>query len=308
MGRTKNIRPLVRFYEIPRSESVLALPGEARDGRHAAEAKRPHVHNLMEVGVCRAGEGVLALDGRETAYEAGMVTVIPAGCVHRAAGGKKELWELFYLDPVLVLSALYPDNTLPLWEKLAAAGRRALLLRPEEAPALTATAAAILREMAGSGPYYREIVRNLVTVFLLQLIRLNEDAPAGEEPEAPCLSQIRPAILYIRDHYRESLRASELAARCSLSETHFRRLFAESLNMPPMDYLNLVRVRRACELMDRKDFPMELVAAECGFASISAFNRNFKKFMRISPYQWKLGRTPPPEGAADAEAYHDIHG
>jgi transcriptional regulator GlxA family with amidase domain len=55
-----------------------------------------------------------------------------------------------------------------------------------------------------------------------------------------------------------------------------------------MDYLNLIRVRRACSLMGRKDISMELVAAECGFASVSAFSRNFKKFLETTPYQWKL--------------------
>lgn len=32
---------------------------------------------------------------------------------------------------------------------------------------------------------------------------------------------------------------------------------------------------------------MEEVGEESGFASISAFNRNFRKILNISPYQWK---------------------
>ncbi len=60
--------------------------------------------------------------------------------------------------------------------------------------------------------------------------------------------------------------------------------------MPPMDYLNLTRIRRACKLLSQKSSPMDLVAAECGFASVSAFTRNFKKFLGTTPYQWKLQR------------------
>ena len=36
-----------------------------------------------------------------------------------------------------------------------------------------------------------------------------------------------------------------------MSETHFRRLFESYINMPPMEYLNLIRVQKACELMEK---------------------------------------------------------
>lgn len=41
-------------------------------------------------------------------------------------------------------------------------------------------------------------------------------------------------------------------------------------------------------MMNQSDCPMDIVAAECGFSSVSTFTRNFKKFLNITPYQWKL--------------------
>lgn len=73
-----------------------------------------------------------------------------------------------------------------------------------------------------------------------------------------------------------------------MSETHFRRVFVRYLNMPPMEYLNLIRVQKACDHMRKSDDPMDIVAQKCGFATTSTFNRNFKKYLDASPYQWKI--------------------
>ena len=36
-----------------------------------------------------------------------------------------------------------------------------------------------------------------------------------------------------------------------MSETHFRRLFESYINMPPMEYLNLIRVQKAVRAMKK---------------------------------------------------------
>ena len=60
--------------------------------------------------------------------------------------------------------------------------------------------------------------------------------------------------------------------------------------MAPMDYVNLVRIQKACDLMSRKDSSMDIIALECGFTSVSTFTRNFKKILNTTPYQWKLNK------------------
>ena len=138
--------------------------------------------------------------------------------------------------------------------------------------------------------YYRDVVRDLVKIFLLRLLRLNEEPGAEPQTERAARPQIQPALVYIQEQFRQDIRAEDLARQCGLSEPHFRRVFREYVDMSPIDYLNAVRIREACRMMDRRDCPMDLVAAECGFASVSSFTRNFKKHMGTTPYQWKLMR------------------
>ena len=102
------------------------------------------------------------------------------------------------------------------------------------------------------------------------------------------MAQIASALDYINKHYQEPMKASQLAELCNMSETHFRRVFEEYINMPPMEYVNLIRVQKACELMKKSNISMEHVAIKCGFTTPSTFNRNFRKFVGTSPYQWKI--------------------
>ena len=101
------------------------------------------------------------------------------------------------------------------------------------------------------------------------------------------VSQISAALEYIGERYMEHIKTKTLAAACNLSETHFRRLFAEYMKMTPLEYINLVRIQKACDLMKKTRYSMEEVAARVGYPAISTFNRNFRKIIGTSPYQYK---------------------
>lgn len=102
------------------------------------------------------------------------------------------------------------------------------------------------------------------------------------------MAQIAAALDFVNKNFEQSIRVKELADICSMSETHFRRIFEAYINMSPMDYVNLIRIQKACELMKKTNDSMDLVASKCGFTTTSTFNRNFKKFLETSPYQWKI--------------------
>ena len=59
------------------------------------------------------------------------------------------------------------------------------------------------------------------------------------------------------------------------------------MSMKPLDYLNMVRIDKACEIIQNKDYAMEEVGFRVGYQTPSTFNRNFKKLTGKTPYQWK---------------------
>jgi len=101
------------------------------------------------------------------------------------------------------------------------------------------------------------------------------------------LSQL---INYITDHPLESIRPGELTKVSGLSARQIQRLFLETLNTTPRDLLMKLRIRKSCDLLRFTEEPISEIAIDCGFYDQSAFTRNFKKRMGITPKHYRAAR------------------
>ena len=295
MGRKKHDTIEFRFYEIPQGQSCLALLGEKWIMVYGKDDKYLHFHNLFEVGYCRNGFGDLILDEKTCKYESGMLSVIPANYPHTTYSVDTNFWEYIFFDVEGVIKQLFPDNPSQQREALQIVNKRADLLYEYQHPEMAELIKRVMEEMRDKPPYYVETTQNLLKTFVLMLIRLQKSMAAektefDENGDMAIMMNIRPALEYIDSNYAEPIKAADLASSCNMSETHFRRIFQEAINMPPMDYVNLVRVQKSCEILNKTDHSMEVVASECGFASFSTFNRNFRKYLNTSPYQFKKNK------------------
>lgn len=96
--------------------------------------------------------------------------------------------------------------------------------------------------------------------IVCRTLRMCENDVAEDEIRKKTgVSQITPALEYVRNEYANNIRVEELAKASHMSETHFRRVFESYMNMSPMDYINLMRVQKACDIMKRRMTPWMLL-------------------------------------------------
>ena len=292
MGKRKKDTMELRFYDVPQNEYVLALFGERWIRDYGHDEPNMHFHNLYEIGYCKDGNGELILDEMSYTYQPGMVSLIPQNYPHTtysSLGEGPSYWEYLFFEPMSVLAELYPKDETYQRELFQRLGRQAYFVKEENHAVLATQAKLILDEMRERKPRYRENVNAMLRILVVELLRLMEGADDGEDKRRKVNNtQILPALEYVKVEYAKAIRIEELAKLCHMSETHFRRVFETCMNMSPMDYINLTRVQNACELMTKTDDSMDIVACKVGFATTSTFNRNFKKFLNTSPYQWKI--------------------
>lgn len=74
-----------------------------------------------------------------------------------------------------------------------------------------------------------------------------------------------------------------LASRHGLSESSFRRQWAEVVPAPPHRYLLELRIRKACRLLAESKHPVREIAGLCGFEDELYFSRRFRLQMKMSP-------------------------
>jgi AraC-like DNA-binding protein len=101
-----------------------------------------------------------------------------------------------------------------------------------------------------------------------------------------------PAVEYIHDHFsEEKLSVEVLAEMCGISSVYFRRLFAAKYGMPPVKYINNLRLSRAKELILFEQYSVEETARFSGFDDESYFCRFFKKTTGMTPSEYRLAQT-----------------
>lgn len=290
MGRKKRGRMEFRFYETPRDEGVLALYGDEWKRVYGEGIETLHFHNLMEIGICHDGEGVMILDEREIPYHPGMLSVIPHNYPHttNSANGTISYWEYIFFEPEYVLQEAYPNNQALRTQMLQRVSRSAFLMEAEEAAEMRDIMCTILKLQKEKKEFYRECTRAQLAALTLLIARLNQKRTNAEMKELGAGGeQILSALYYIERQYMYPIKIEELAKICNMSETNFRRVFGAATNMKPVDYINMIRVQNACKMMKNSCDSMKDIAVKSGFGTVSTFNRDFKKILGTSPYQWK---------------------
>jgi AraC-like DNA-binding protein len=80
---------------------------------------------------------------------------------------------------------------------------------------------------------------------------------------------------------------SALAALANLSQAHFSVLFKEQTGCSPRDYLHLLRIHRACQLLRDPALSVKEVATRLGYQDQFHFSRQFKAFQGMSPSEYR---------------------
>lgn len=276
-----------RFYEVPQDESVLALMGSKWIQVYGENIDNLHFHNLLEIGYCHYGDGDLVIEDDLYRFGAGMISCIPANFLHvtKSDTDVKAFWEYIYINPEDILRQ-WGKSTQEIRDIMEAVGKKSFFIKAEENPMIVTMIRAIFEEMQQKGAHYRECVRGIAYALLFEIARFN-DREAWQTIGKGVSLQLESAIEYVEKNYPNDFKIADLANECHMSETHFRRIFQEKMNMTPVEYVNFVRVRKACELIDKTDISMEDVAEKVGFITPSTFNRNFRRIIGTSPYQWK---------------------
>lgn len=287
MSKKKKGSAEFRYYEVPREEAVLALMGNKWIQVYGENINNLHFHNLIEIGYCHYGAGELVIEEDQYRFGAGMVSCIPANFLHvtKSDNNVRAFWEYLYISPADILK----QQGKPMQETrniIDAVNRSAFFIKVEENPIFVTLIRAIFEEMQNKNTYYRECVGGLAYTLLYEIARFNGRGNVQSCGKNNSL-QLENAIEYVERNYPNNFKIADLANECHMSETHFRRVFQEKMNMTPVEYVNFVRIKKACELIDKTDISMEDVAEKVGFITPSTFNRNFRRIIGTSPYQWK---------------------
>lgn len=91
------------------------------------------------------------------------------------------------------------------------------------------------------------------------------------------------SIAYIHEHFTKKIDLSIAAREAGMSISCFERTFKKKTGLTFTNYINILRVTRAQELLKDETLSMSDIAFACGFTNQFHFSRTFKKFNSVSP-------------------------
>lgn len=92
---------------------------------------------------------------------------------------------------------------------------------------------------------------------------------------------------YIRENYFKPISLNKISKIVQMSPFAFSRFFKKNCGAGFVEYLNRVRTNKACYLLRETECQIHEIAMECGFASISNFNKQFRKAEGVSPRSYR---------------------
>ncbi len=116
----------------------------------------------------------------------------------------------------------------------------------------------------------------------------------GPGESSAAFKQVAEAVEYLRTHFSESLRIGDLAEKVGLSISRFERLVSKIYGLNPNQLLIKSRIDAASQMLADGNDSIADIAYACGYADHSAFTRQFRSAVGLTPSQFRAAAKQKP--------------
>ena len=298
----------IKGIELNEQNSEELLPGYSEEFPYIATCaqlnhyRNPdvpwHWHRQVELFYMKSGSLEYTTPHGTWLFTEGMGGMVNSNVLHRSrpVSMKNENIQLLHIfDPALLSGGhgnrMEREYILPL---VTDQRTEVIMLRPEEAGEKE-----IIDWIRGAFDLsdrqwgYEFALRESLTQIWLRLLTLVQPRYAGKNSNTMADGKIKQMMIYIHEHYRESISVEQLAESVYISKRVCFRIFQENLHMSPVEYMRSYRIQRACQMLAESGKNITEIAQECGFGTSSYFGKLFRREMECTPeqYRGKLRRT-----------------
>jgi AraC-like DNA-binding protein len=182
----------------------------------------------------------------------------------------------------------------PLWQALPAE----IVIRKAEAGDVLARLIALIIEEAAATRFGSESVveRLCDSIFVLVVRHCIESGQVRAGVFAAMQDRRLATVLaLIHGEPWQPWTIAELCARAGLSKTVLSEKFAATIGTSPIEYLTNWRMQIAARWLTESALSIERVAERCGYDSMAAFSKAFKRSFGVAPGAYRRGITANPD-------------
>ncbi len=129
-----------------------------------------------------------------------------------------------------------------------------------------------------SNQYYLQSLLYQFFAVLTSEIKIDSSMHVNKES-----AYVREAVNFIRNNYFRGINVMDISEHISVNRSYLYKLFQNSFQMSPKEFLTNFRISRAKELLAVSELSIESIAWSCGYSEVLVFSKMFKKSVGKSP-------------------------
>lgn len=98
---------------------------------------------------------------------------------------------------------------------------------------------------------------------------------------------IRQSLTFMNAHYAEQITVADVARHIGIDRSHFSRMFTQTVGMPPVKYLQKLRMDRGSDLLRSTSLSITEIALTIGYPDLYSFTRAFRNQFGIPPRKFR---------------------
>lgn len=254
--------------EIPNQPFVIIQTNEL--------SNMPHLHGHIEIIYMRKGQTMAAADEKQALTGEGDLYIAFPNQIHYYEDLPGEH------DVILIIASndLCPEfqhvfqNYLPV---------NPVLKQACDNPRILTALDGMQKSVSQGGKYADVAIKGNLLVLLSVL--LNE-LPLEDRKDYGA-NLLQAIFQYCYEHYMEDISLHTMSEELQVNHYAISRIFNQRFHIGFRDYVNYLRIVRACELLKESEKDITDIAFAVGYNSIRTFNRCFRKLMKQTPKDYR---------------------
>lgn len=249
-----------------------------------------HWHQCLEVLYVEEGFGVVMVDNRQYTMRPGRLFFFPPFTLHKVMVDEQAQdcyrRTIIHVDQHAILKLFrdFPQNQRRL-QRLSARNGPAVVLDAAGIHSHLDHLFSLYATLAASASLTSEQVACLLLTLLNMLPEENEKLPEDQTGIAT------PVMFWLEENYQRKFSLARLADDLGKSRSYVSRRFHLETGEHIHQYLNTIRLRKACELLLHSDRSIADIACAAGFSDVTYFISAFKKGIGETPLQYRKNHT-----------------
>ena len=148
----------------------------------------------------------------------------------------------------------------------------------------------IICEMKMKHTSYEFLIKTKLVELMIYAIRCKngENSTLKVEPvKTEKYRKISEIAEYITENYQLDISLSDISRDFFISKCYLSRIFKEVTGFTVNEYINIIRVKQAQELLENSAYNITEIAELVGYDSITYFEKIFKKYLELSPLKYR---------------------